>query len=788
MAVLEAQEASRQAGQERTGEVGRCIRAPSLALAYVLLGGSAALAAASGCLGAAEPAVIFALGLTTLAALVVSVCVRRPSHLWPWVAIAVALGLFLIGAAARSQLQTMGNLSSSRSLLPDLLLLPGYLLLGGGLLGFSQTGTHGPLRHSGLVLDGLIAALALAALAWVFAVQPVLFADRAPLATKVILIAYPSMSIFLVVVTLRIAFNPAGERVPAFWLMLAGMLFMFIGDALFLLTDINVIHVPAQLLDLPYALAYLGAGAAALHPTMRRLTEPGRSERSTASRGRIALVGVALLIPALLTVQRGAASPADRVALFLLIAALTGAAVLRIVQALRTAERSEARLAFQATHDSLTGLPNRRVMEQHLSRLLERPPVDDTHVALLYLDLDRFKLVNDTLGHSHGDELLIAVARRLGENVRPTDLVTRVGGDEFMVVLGHVLSVSQALDLANRLRICLRAPFLVHETELYVSASIGLAFASGEDREASAEALARDADTALYQAKDAGRDAVALFDASMRARVSERVGLEHDLHDAVALDQLHLVYQPIVSLRRGPSIGMEALVRWAHPTRGVIPPMKFIPLAEEAGLIAPIGSWVLEQAVSQLAAWCRRSPLMKGLYVSVNLSAAQLHDDRIVEHVADLLALHGLEGSSLCLELTESAVMEDPLIAAAALTDLRRLGVQIAIDDFGSQYSSLAYIKRFPATILKIDKSFVGSLVAQDSSDATLIAAVVAMARALGVSTIAEGVETAGQAARLTELGCDAAQGYLYSRPVRAESLPAVVQSLSSKRLQLVRA
>jgi len=757
---------------------------PSPTAVFLTVGLTVATVAAVGLLGSWEPTVLAALGGVALVALVISVRRHRPSFSWPWWAIAVALALFFADSYTRSEFHTLGNLTSSRSLVPDMLALPGYLILAAGLLGFARTRVRGPHRHSSVVLDGLIAALALGALAWVFAIQPVLAHHHMPLPVRLVLTAYPSMSIFLVVVTLRIAFSPEQERVPAFWFLVAGMTCMFIGDSIYMFADINVIHVPARILDLPYGLAFLGAGAMAIHPSMRKLTEPGEHQRISMSRGRLSLVAVALLIPALLTLKHGSDTASDRIALFVIIVALTVTAVMRIVQALYTAERSEARLAFQATHDSLTGLPNRRMMEQHLSRLLEKTPIDDTHVALLFLDLDRFKLVNDTLGHSHGDDLLVQVANRLRQHVRPADLVTRVGGDEFMIVLSHVVSVSQALDLANRLRFCLRAPFVVNDMEFFVSASIGLAFASGEDPDSTAEILVRDADTAMYQAKDAGRDAVAVFHESMRTRVSERVELEHDLRNAVALHQLHLVYQPIVHLPQGPIEGVEALVRWSHPIQGVLSPDKFIPLAEESGLITEIGAWVLDEAVGQLAAWRRQSPLMEDLYMSVNLSGAQLHDDHIVERVSEALSLNGLEGSALCLELTESVVMDDPVAAASILAQLRRLGVRIAIDDFGTEYSSLAYLKRFPVTCLKIDKSFVDSLVQEDTSDATLIAAIVAMAKALGIATVAEGVETPVQSKRLLELGCDSVQGYLYSRPVRADRLPEVVGSLWTQNLQ----
>jgi diguanylate cyclase (GGDEF)-like protein len=742
-----------------------------------------AAASGSGILGPWEPTAFLVMTVMTVVAFVFSVYRRRPSLRWPFITIIAAMGLFLADGMARGELHTLGILSSSRSLVPDMIALPGYALLATGLLGFSRIRVRGPHRYSSVVLDGLIAALALAALAWVFAIEPVLLHHQTPLTVRLVMAAYPSMSLFLVVVTLRIAFNPEQQRVPAFWFLVVAMTFMFVGDTVYMFADMDVIHVSGHLLDLPYLLSYVAAGTAALHPSIRKATEPGQQRRMTTSRGRIALVAVALLIPALLSLQQHSYTAGDHVVLFVIIVALTVSAVLRIVQALYAEQRSETQLMFEATHDSLTGLPNRRMMEQHLSRLLKRAPIDDTHVALLFLDLDRFKLVNETLGHNHGDELLVKVAQRLRAHVRPSDLVTRIGGDEFMIVLGQVVSVSQALDLANRLRFSLRAPFVVNDMEFFVSVSIGLAFASGEDPDASVEVLVRDADTAMNQAKDVGRDAVAVFDESMRRRVSERVELENDLRHAVALHQLHLVYQPIIRLPGGPIEGMEALVRWSHPTHGVLLPAKFIPLAEESGLITEIGNWVLEEAIAQLAIWRHWTSTMRELYMSVNLSGAQLHDEGLVRRVADALTAHDLPGSALCLELTESVLMDDPVAAAETLTQQRRLGVQLAIDDFGTEYSSLAYLSRFPVTSLKIDKSFVDSLAQEDSPDATLIAAIVAMARALGISTIAEGVETPTQLNRLVELGCDSVQGFLYSRPVPANVLPDVIASLRAHGL-----
>ena len=754
--------------------------------AYLTAGAAVVPAAAAGLFGDSEPVVLGLVSVVTIGAVAVSVSVHKPSHTWPWVVIIAALTLFLVGGMVRQQAGTMGNLTASRMLLPDMITLPGYLLLAAGLLGFARYGSNEGGRQSRLVLDGLIAALALASLAWVFAIESLLLREGVPTGVALVFIAYPSVSIFLVVVTLRIAFNPKSQFVPAFWFMLAGMTALFVGDVVYLLADLNTVVLPDRIVDLPYAVAQICTGAGALHVSMRQLTQPDfQLRKESVSRLRVAVVAVALVIPVVLTLVDAGASTAGRLVLSLLTLAMTAAAVARIVQALQTAERSEVELVHQAHHDSLTGLPNRRLMERHLSGLLDRAPLDDSYVAVLYLDLDRFKLINDVLGHSYGDELLVDVAERLRANVRPHDLVTRIGGDEFMIILEDVVSVSEALDLANRLRTCLSTPFVIAGMTFYVSASIGLAFAGGEGTGSSAETLVRDADTAMYQAKDAGRDAVAVFDESMRARMTERVELESDLRSAVSLGQLHVVYQPILGVTQGTVQGVEALARWSHPVQGVISPTKFIPMAEDSGLIWDIGAWVLQEAVRQCALWRRRIPEMADFYVSVNLSGAQLHDERIVELVADTLALHGVDGSALCLELTESVVMEDPVATAALLARLRGLGVSIAIDDFGSEYSSLAYLKRFPATVLKIDKSFVDSLQKEDSADATLIATIVAMARALDISTVAEGVETRVQAERLATLGCDSIQGFLYSRPVGATRLPEVVASLGVQKLEL---
>ncbi len=754
-------------------------------VAYCVVGCSLSVAMCFGTSDGLNTIVLAGIAIASILVFAVAVRLHRPLRARSWIFLNVALVLFLLSEGSRGALETLGNVSESRSILPDVLALPGYTLLALGLMGFSQWSVWKE-RRAGIILDALLASLALILLVWIFVFQPFLHNNDVPLPVAVSLITYPSTSIFLLVVTFWVAFNPAQRNVPSLWLVVAAIAGLLVGDTAFMLEEIGVNSLPGNLINLPYALAYVMGGATALHPSMRTLTEPAPSECSAKPiRGRIYPVAIALSLPTIVALHNPSASLSDRIVLAVLMIAMAVTTILCVVYAMRIAERSEQALAFQALHDSLTGLPNRRRMEEHLTDLITEPTIDNTNVALLYLDLDRFKLVNDTLGHRYGDLLLIEVAERLRAHVRPTDLVTRIGGDEFTIILSHVVSVSQAMDLAERLLVSLREPFILDGKPFHVSASIGLAFASGDDTDATVEALVRNADTAMYHAKQSGRDAVALFDESMHARATE-LELERDLHHAVELGQLHLLYQPIVSLPGTSVVGMEALLRWTHPEHGTIMPAQFIPLAEESGAIIDIGRWVFEEALRQLAAWRRQAPEFANLFVAVNISAKQLYNDDIVEAISDLLAAHGLDSRSLGVELTESTFMQNTEAATGILEKLRRLGVRLAIDDFGTEYSSLAYVKQFPATSLKIDRDFVSNLEKPNNTDDAVVAAIVAMARALGTMTVGEGVETAEQAKRLHELGCDLAQGYLYSRPVEAQALPTIVASLNAPKVRLV--
>lgn len=438
-------------------------------------------------------------------------------------------------------------------------------------------------------------------------------------------------------------------------------------------------------------------------------------------------------------------------------------------------KRAERQVEFLAYRDVLTGLPNRSLLQDRFAQSIARAERHHYKVALLFLDLDHFKTINDSLGHATGDALLKEVARRLSECMREIDTISRQGGDEFLVVLSDLEGTEMISPVLVKIRERLQQPFLFDGHELSISSSIGVALYPDDGRDF--ETLLKKADTALYRAKDAGRNQARFFDEQMNAEAVDHLHLKNGLHRALSRGELELHYQPQFDLRTGCVVGVEALLRWRHPEEGLISPARFVPVAEDSGLIVPIGEWVIRQACAQAVAW--RQAGLPPLLMAVNLSAVQFRRGEVQSVVAQALRDSGLAPELLELELTESILLHNTEQVLASVDQIKQLGVKLSIDDFGTGYSSLAYLKRFAVDKLKIDQSFVRDL-AHDPDDAAIVRAIIQMAAGLGLRTIAEGVEDAEVLAALRRLGCDEAQGYHLARPLPAAEFAELVARLAA--------
>jgi len=432
----------------------------------------------------------------------------------------------------------------------------------------------------------------------------------------------------------------------------------------------------------------------------------------------------------------------------------------------------ESELAHQAFHDSLTGLPNRALFADRVTHSLERVSRGNRSVAVLFVDVDDFKTVNDSLGHATGDELLVAVAGRLRGCMRAADTAARLGGDEFGLLLEDVPGVDKAVELAERVLEALSRPLVLGRTEILVRASIGIVI--GRAGQTGGELL-RNADVAMYKGKRQGGNCYEVFEPAMHAAALARLELKADIERALLNDEFHLMYQPIVELGDGSIVGLEALIRWTHPTRGAISPADFIPLAEETGLIPEIGRWVLQRACEQAVEWQRQNLSHRPLSMSVNLAGRQLQSAWLIGEVTEVLETTGLAARDLMLEITESTLMDEVETVATRLAELKKLGVRVAVDDFGTGFSSLSYLQRFPVDVLKVAKSFVDEITTENK-DARLVQAVIRIASSLDLATVAEGIELPEQRDRLRELGCTLGQGYLFAQPMLPEAVPDLLR------------
>jgi diguanylate cyclase (GGDEF)-like protein len=712
-------------------------------------------------------------GLVCLGLMTLGILLHRPDRLLPWILLLAGVALLSVGDIGWFAYALGGTEAPFPSLL-DAAYLGGYVAIAAGLIRMLRSDLPGGDR--GGLIDALILTCGVGTLVWIFLMAPYL-GDAAvdPFGT-VVALAYPLMDVLLVGVVARLLFQPA-RRGPAFLLVLT---------YLFLYSVTDVVY-GMQVLDGTYSGGWLDVGwiagvfflaAATLHPSMLQLAPLASQPEGRLTRRRLTVLAAAcLLAPAAFVIQELRGQDADLevvvggwIALFVLVLIRLSLTVESLRTTLGQRQQLERELEFRALHDGLTGLANRHLLGERLQAALRTA---DGATGMLFLDLDDFKGVNDTLGHEAGDELLVAVADRIRSAVRPGDLAARLGGDEFAILLVGVSDEAAAAGAAERILDSLRRPIIVQDRDHTVWASVGVAVGSAPDVDAST--LMRNADIAMYLAKARGKHQVQVYQPDLHADVVYRLGVKADLQRALDAREFVLQYQPMIRLTDGEIVGVEALVRWNHPTRGVVPPMEFIPAAESTGFIVPLGRWIMNEAIRQAVEWRRVTGC--DVAMSVNVSAVQLDDPSIVDDVAAALERHGWPAASLVVEVTESANLDRDSIAAT-LRGLRSLGVRIAIDDFGTGFASFGCLSRLTVDYLKVDRSFVGAL-GTGRREATLGRAIVQLAASLGLEAVAEGIETGAQLAALQELGVPFGQGFLVDRPMSSADFSARMTAIA---------
>ena len=676
----------------------------------------------------------------------------------PWTLLSAASVFFIVGALTRPL--TRGH-SGVLSLTPDMFTLPGYALMIIALVVLLRA--RGSVeRHA--VIDGLIIWVGLAMPTLLYLSLPAASITGRSAGVSVTSGIYPLIDTVLVLLLVNLAFTTA-VRKPSYLLLVGTMVLLLAGDLVYAIAGLaGQRAATSPLMDLPFLLGFALIGAAALHPSVVELGRALPLPVQAWSWRRLVLLVPAVAMPFVLTALTQDRTVVDRLVLGVGGAIIVTLLLARAISAVQSYATAQRRYQHQATHDQLTGLPNRAMLSGHVDELLTGPTPRGSWVWVYFLDLDGFKLVNDSWGHAVGDQLIAEVARRLRQVVPVSAMVARVGGDEF--VIAYLGGRNDAVRLADRVLDSFGEPLRMRGAEVVISTSVGIAAALPEPTATGkAEALMRDADTAMYQAKSEGPGKWTLFDSSMHDRVRERVEIELALRQALVAGQLRLVYQPIVDLVTGRIQGGEALARWDHPTRGPVSPEAFIPVAEDTGLISRIGRWVLDESLSQLAAWRQDGTVSDGFWISINVSPRQLRDPGLPADLAGTLIQYGIPPHCVVLEITESVMIDASAVTSKVLFDLRGMGVRIVVDDFGTGYSALGYLRRHPVTGVKVDRAFVRGL-GVNPEDEEIVRAVVAMTSALKLSVVAEGVETNMQQEVLASLGVMFGQGKLWGSAV----------------------
>ncbi len=615
------------------------------------------------------------------------------------------------------------------------------------------------------VYEAIIVAATVSLLLWVTLIEPVLRTHHQPISAGMSSAA--AMTIILVLASLSFNLMASFTRRPTSFVALTlSQVILVLSSTLSFTAEITgSALIAAAVAGLP-TLASVAVAFGALEPTMSIFEEPTGPAGARLGRVRLAaLIVPVVLSPLALTLCLTKTVPLSPLA----ISAYSVTLSLLVVGHLIAMVQARASSTHWASHDKLTGLPNRALFRERAAQALDRARKLGTPVSIMYLDLDRFKHINDSMGHEAGDQLLEQVARRILACVDSGDTVARLGGDEFAILLPSMDDERVPRMLARRLLKTFSSPFNLKPRPVFMSPSIGIAVGEGA---VSLETLMTQADTAMYRAKESGRNNFAVWSQEMNEAAKQRLTLETHLHSAITNDELRLVYQPKVELATGNVVGVEALIRWHHPKLGVISPGVFIHLAEESGLINQIGEWVLETACAQARAWYESG--FTNLSMAVNLSSRQFQQKKMADVISKVLRSTRLDASLLELELTESVAMSGEDSTLSTLEELRAMGVKTSIDDFGTGYSNLSYLSRFPIDNLKIDRSFIEQI-DKSGGDAAIVVAIIAMAHGLGLNVIAEGVETPEQAAFLAKHNCDEMQGYLFSRPLPAAELEGLL-------------
>ncbi|GAA1883373.1 putative bifunctional diguanylate cyclase/phosphodiesterase [Lapillicoccus jejuensis] len=731
-------------------------------------------------LGLVRDVLYLVLGLGCVTGIVVGVLRHRPQGRSPWWWFAAGQLVWTAGDSTFNWLNDVLGVSPYPSV-ADAFYLAAYPLLAVGVVRLVRV--RRPRAALESALDAAVVTVALGLLAWVLLAAPTAGSD-APLFEQAVGVAYPAGDI-LVLAGIAWLVTSMPRPLPSYRLLVAAVLVLVVGDVAFTLGSYGLFDDPRRLLDLTWLSSYVLWGTATLHPSMARLSSRSDAPAPSMSARRIVVLGASVLVPPALlafeAVRDGDfdiwAFVASSTAMFVLVVLRLTLAIRAASRAIRVGEDLSDHLAHQAAHDSLTRLTSRARALELLDTALQRSAGQGTGVAVLFVDLDHFKRVNDLHGHAVGDHVLQVVAERMRAAVRPHDVVGRLGGDEFIVVVETVAGPDLGLSTAAHLLAAIGEDVVLPGSGqvLSVGASVGLALSRAGDGEPSgagvvgAARLLHEADTAAYRAKAAGRGTVEVFDEVLRRHLAERQELEAALDHALAAGELVLHYQPVLAAVSGSLSGYEALVRWQRPGHGLVGPDAFVPFAEQSGAITRIGAWVLREACHQLVEWTRAQPTTYGaLRVAVNVSGRHLQDAVLLDDVRTALESSGLEPDRLVVEVTET-VLVDVHEVGERLAAVRALGVRLSIDDFGTGYTSFGQLATLPADELKIDRSLV---TAATPGRTDLLRLMVHAAHAFGLVVVAEGIEDADQLDLVRGVGCDLVQGYLLGRPAPADPLP----------------